>query len=66
MRSFMLNENNKDIEDAAYLINHTCLKKLPTIFLEVIKGLSQIVDTFLGRFLIIFLRRFFYKKCIYL
>ena len=40
---------NKEITDnMLYLLNHQCLKKLPQIFLEAIKGLSQIVDTFLG------------------
>ena len=43
-----MHDNIKEIDDTIHLINHPCLKKLPQIFLEVIKGLSQIVDAFLG------------------
>ena len=37
---------NDDVSNL--LMNHQCMKKLPQIFLEMIKGLSQIVDAFLG------------------
>ena len=38
----------KDIENLTTPTNFSCIKKLPIIFLEVLKGISRIVDAFLG------------------
>lgn len=40
-------ENLKDFDSTVTFANY-CFKKLPQIFLELIKGISQIVDLFLG------------------
>jgi hypothetical protein len=44
----------KDLDNSNQLntTNFTCIKKLPVIFLESIKGVSHIVDSFLGIYLI--------------
>jgi hypothetical protein len=39
---------HKDMDNLTTLTQFTCIKKLPGIFLEVLKGISRIVDTFLG------------------
>lgn len=38
----------KEMENISNVANYTCIKRLPIIFLEVIKGISKIVDSFLG------------------
>ena len=39
---------HKEMDNLNSLIQFTCIKKLPMIFLEVLKGISRIVDAFLG------------------
>ena len=39
---------HKEIENLSSISQFTCIKKLPMIFLEVLKGISRIVDAFLG------------------
>jgi hypothetical protein len=39
---------NKELDNLNSLTQFTCIKKLPIIFLEVLKGISRIVDAFLG------------------
>ena len=44
-----VNRMQKELENANMVAQFSCIKKLPTIFLEVLKGISRIVDAFLGQ-----------------
>jgi hypothetical protein len=40
----------KEIDQMSGFSNFSCIRKLPVIYLETIKGISRIVDSFLGYF----------------